>query len=187
MMHRWSVWSVCVLFTGKTVAIPYRPRCFNQLVHGAVALELITKNRRVMHESVRVTSVQVPKLPDTRGLRECGSSGRWQRLGDLLWWNDFGYLGDGERLHQCLSWRAAFEAVALIGALEIVVAHEAIQITLDLLWADVPGLPSLHSEALIEQRAVHALDEAVGPRAAYLGGAMLDLLHDWSGSHLNRT
>lgn len=49
-----------------------------------------------------------------------------------------------------------------MGALEIVVPHEAIQITLDFLGADVPSLPSIHSEALIEQRAVHPLFEAVG-------------------------
>src|SRR5690606_1137697 len=55
--------------------------------------------------------------------------------------------------------------------------HETIEVALDLVDADVPGLPSLHTEALVEERPVHALDEAVRPGAADLGLAMLDALH----------
>src|SRR5687767_13689059 len=33
------------------------------------------------------------------------------------------------------------------------------------------------AEALIEQRAIHALDEAIGARAAHLGHAVFDVLY----------
>jgi hypothetical protein len=45
----------------------------------------------------------------------------------------------------------------LAAALQVVVAQEPIQITLDLFGTDVPGLPALLPEALIQQRSVHAL------------------------------
>ena len=64
-----------------------------------------------------------------------------------------------------------------MAAFKVVVAQEAIQITLDLTGADVPSLAALHSEALIEQRAVHAFDEAVGAWALDLGSSMLDVFH----------
>jgi len=64
-----------------------------------------------------------------------------------------------------------------VAALEIVVAHEAIEIALDLIDLHVPRLPPLNTEALIEQRAVHALDEAVGAGASDLRLPMLDLFH----------
>ncbi len=64
-----------------------------------------------------------------------------------------------------------------MAALEIVVAQSASEIWLDLIDTDVPGLPPSHAEALIEQRAVHALDEVVGARASEFRGSMLDVFH----------
>ena len=64
-----------------------------------------------------------------------------------------------------------------MAALETVVAQEPIEIALDFIGRNVRGLPALHAEALIEQRTVHALDEAVGARAAHACRAMLDVLH----------
>ena len=57
-----------------------------------------------------------------------------------------------------------------MASLEVVVAHEAIEVARDLVVADVRSLRSLDADALLEQRAVHALDEAIGARAADLGG-----------------
>ena len=59
--------------------------------------------------------------------------------------------------------------------LEVVVGEEAIEIALDLVDFDVPGLSPLDAEALVEQRAVHALHKTVGARASHLGVAMLDV------------
>src|SRR3990172_11160200 len=56
-----------------------------------------------------------------------------------------------------------------------------------------PGRASRHAEALVEQRSVHPLHEAVGARGADLGGAMLDpfrcgeqfvRIHFWTTSEL---
>lgn len=65
---------------------------------------------------------------------------------------------------------------ALMGALQVVVSHELVEVALDLGDGQIERLPSLHAEALVEQRAVHALDEAVGARGSHLGVAMLDVL-----------
>jgi hypothetical protein len=65
--------------------------------------------------------------------------------------------------------------IALVRALEIVVTQEAVDVALDFLDADVPGLPAADAEAFIEQRSVHALDEAIGLRMAHATGAVIDL------------
>jgi len=69
-----------------------------------------------------------------------------------------------EGLAQRLRRRLALEPVPLVAPLEIGIREEAIQIALGLGRREIPGLPSLHAEALVEQRAVHPLDEAVRPR-----------------------
>lgn len=60
-----------------------------------------------------------------------------------------------------------------MAALEIVELEKLVQVSLDLLGADVPGRAPTDSEALVEERSVHALDEAVGARAADAGGTVL--------------
>ena len=62
-------------------------------------------------------------------------------------------------------------------AFQIVVVHEAVEIALDFVDADIPGLTSLYPEAFVEERSVHSLDEAVRPRRPDLGGAVLDIVH----------
>ncbi len=61
--------------------------------------------------------------------------------------------------------------------LQVVVGHEAVQVTLDFLDGQVEGLPSLHPEALIEEGTVHPFHKAIGARASHLGVSMLDVLH----------
>jgi hypothetical protein len=62
-------------------------------------------------------------------------------------------------------------------ALDVVVAQEAIKVTLDFIGPDIPSPAPLHSEAFVQQRSVHALDEAVGAWMPDLGGSMLDVRH----------
>src|SRR5882762_8821839 len=57
---------------------------------------------------------------------------------------------------------------------EIVVPEKDIEAPLDLRGLQVPRGTTGHPEALVEQRAVHALDEAVGARRVHARGAMLD-------------
>src|SRR5262245_27021469 len=71
-------------------------------------------------------------------------------------------LGAAQRVLQGLGRRPATEAVSLVTSLEVVVRQEPIQVTLNLGRLEIPGRPARHPEALVEQRAVHALDEAVG-------------------------
>src|SRR5262245_16030617 len=61
--------------------------------------------------------------------------------------------------------------------LEVVVLQEAVKVTLNLGRFEIPGGAAGDTEALVEQRAVHALDEAVGPGRANLGRPMLDTVH----------
>ena len=61
-----------------------------------------------------------------------------------------------------------------MAAFEVVVAQERIKVALDFARRDVPGLASRDAEAFVQQRAVHALDEAVGPRCGDLRGAVFD-------------
>lgn len=63
-----------------------------------------------------------------------------------------------------------------MAALEVVVRHELVQVALDFVDRDVEGLSALDPEALVQQRAVHALDETVGSRRGDLGVAVLDVL-----------
>ena len=64
-----------------------------------------------------------------------------------------------------------------MAAFEVVVAQERIEVALDLAWRDVPGLSSRDTEAFVQQRAVHALDEAVGAGHGDLRRAMFDAFH----------
>lgn len=59
--------------------------------------------------------------------------------------------------------------------LEVVVGEEAVEVVLDLVDPLVPGGTARDPEALLEQGAVHSLDEAVGPGRADLRGAVLDV------------
>src|SRR5262245_6427724 len=95
-------------------------------------------------------------------------------LGVRLWKSR--ELVDAESLAQRLRWRTALEPVALMRALDVVVGQEAVEVALDLFDLHVPGGAAGDAEALIEQRAVHALDEAVGPRRADARRAMVDTL-----------
>ena len=63
-----------------------------------------------------------------------------------------------------------------MAAFEVVVAQERVEVALDFGGLDVPGLTPCGAEAFVEERAVHALDEAVGARGCYLRSAMLDAL-----------
>ena len=63
-----------------------------------------------------------------------------------------------------------------MAALKVVELDEDIEVGLDLLDRLVPFLPALDAEVLVEQRAVHALDEAVGARRADLRGPVLDVV-----------
>jgi hypothetical protein len=81
---------------------------------------------------------------------------------------------DRERLAQRLRRRAAAEAIALAAASEIVVLEEDIEVTLDLGWLEVPRHPARHAEALVEERAIHPRDEAIGARRVPARGAVLD-------------
>src|SRR5271166_1154933 len=65
----------------------------------------------------------------------------------------------------CLSWPA------LIVSDEVFVEND-----LHLIDGLEPGAPTLHAEVLVEQRAVQALDDAVGLRTFDPRGAVLDLL-----------
>ena len=64
-----------------------------------------------------------------------------------------------------------------MAAFEVVVAQERVQIALDLGGRDVPGLASCDTEAFVQQRAVHAFDEAVGARRGDLRPAVFDAFH----------
>src|SRR5262249_61964150 len=75
-----------------------------------------------------------------------------------------------------LGWRAARQAVALVAAAEIVVHEELIEVALNLLDADIPGRAARDAETLVEERAIHALNEAIGARRANPRGAGLDAL-----------
>src|SRR5262249_44377879 len=73
--------------------------------------------------------------------------------------------------------RSAAQAVALVAPLEVVVLQEPIQITLNLGRLQIPGRPARDPEALVEQRAVHALDEAVGAGGVDPRRSVLDPFH----------
>jgi ABC-type thiamine transport system ATPase subunit len=64
-----------------------------------------------------------------------------------------------------------------MAALEVVLAQERVQTALDLGRSQIPGLATSNPEALVQQRPVHALDEAVCAWRGDLGCAMLDVLH----------
>lgn len=65
-----------------------------------------------------------------------------------------------------------------MATLEVVELGEGIQVNLDLLDGLVPLFPALDAEVIVEQRAVHALDEAVGTRRTDFSRAMLDVVAD---------
>src|SRR5262249_23005310 len=57
---------------------------------------------------------------------------------------------------------------------ETVAIEAAGKVALDLGGLEVPGRAAGDAEALVEQRAVHPLNEAVGPRRVHARGAMLN-------------
>lgn len=59
-------------------------------------------------------AIRILQLSCSLGFQYFASSSGWQRLADLDWWNDFGSLGDGERLKQRASVHAALESILLI-------------------------------------------------------------------------
>ena len=73
-----------------------------------------------------------------------------------------------------LDWRSAFHAAALVRTFGVVDDEEGIEVLLHLVDRLVEGLASLDPEVLVKQRAVQALDEAIGLRATHPGGAMFD-------------
>lgn len=95
----------------------------------------------------------------------------------LRLWNDGRQGLDRERFAYRLGGRSAPQAIALVAAFEVVVAQECIEVALDLGGRDVPGLASCDAEALVEERPVHALDEAVGARRGDLRPAVFDAFH----------
>ena len=68
----------------------------------------------------------------------------------------------GDEVEEGFGPRPASDSVALVGALEDVEGREDVQVALDFVGADVPLGSALHSEALVQQRSVYALDEADG-------------------------
>src|SRR5215475_14621273 len=68
--------------------------------------------------------------------------------------------------------RAAAEAIALVGALSVVVAHEAIEGPLQRGASCEVAAPESHAPQLLENRALQALDKAVGPGVARFGPRM---------------
>lgn len=112
--------------------------------------------------------VQVSYFPDTRVSEQRESSShdvgifrllvrvgnRHERRQDL----------DVQCVLQRLGRGPVLETITLMRAPDVVAIHELIEAALDLGNPGVPGLSSLCPEAFIEQRAVHALDEAVGAR-----------------------
>lgn len=61
------------------------------------------------------------------------------------------------------SW-SAWVGVRPVAAAEIVVHEELIEVALNLLDADIPGRAARDAETLVEERAIHALNEAIGAR-----------------------
>src|SRR5437588_12156994 len=55
--------------------------------------------------------------------------------------------------------------------------EEDVEVALDLGRLEVPRRAARHPEALVEQRAIHPLDEAVGPRRVHARRAVLDAFH----------
>jgi len=99
--------------------------------------------------------------------------------GHLLWVErgvDRGQTGAGEGFLESLGGGAAVEAIALMGSLEVVVLEVAIEVGLDFLDGVVPGCSPGDSEAFVEERSVHSLNETVGARPPDLGATMLESL-----------
>lgn len=67
-------------------------------------------------------------------------------------------------------------AATLVGALVIVDHQVVVEHALHLLDGLEPGAPALDTEVLVQERAVQALDDAVGLWPLDLGGAVLDRL-----------
>lgn len=73
-------------------------------------------------------------------------------------------------LAQRLGRHPSAEPVSLVAEVEVVLAQEPIEMLLDLGPLLAPALASFDQEALVEQRPVHVVDEAVGLRRADPGG-----------------
>ena len=98
-------------------------------------------------------------------LRLGGFAGFWCGRGVLLGWGGWQAFGEG------LGWGAAFHAAALVRPAVIVAVEVDIENRLHLLDGLEPGAPAFDAEVLVEQRAMEALDDAVGLRPADLCGA----------------
>lgn len=112
----------------------------------------------------------------THGVSVARSGGLFRGL-FFRHWNDGRQLLFSESLAQRLGRCAAFQAVALVAALEVIVRKILVKVPLNLLGRLVPLLPALDAEAFVEQGAVHAFYEAVRPRAAHLRRAVLYVVH----------
>lgn len=84
-----------------------------------------------------------------------------------------GGSSSAQSLPKGLSGRSAHDAVALMGATQVVLVEEDVEVRLDLVRAEVRVGAALHAEALVEERGVHALDEAVGAGRADAGRTAL--------------
>lgn len=63
-----------------------------------------------------------------------------------------------------------------MASFEVVEGQEFVQIALVLLCGDVPGGAAVDPETLVEERAIHALNETVGTGASNTRGAILDVM-----------
>src|SRR5262245_10835661 len=69
--------------------------------------------------------------------------------------------------------RTAAEAIALMGALGVVIAHEAVKGSLQRRARREVAPPEGHAPELLQNRALQALAEAVGPGLAGFGPRVL--------------
>jgi len=86
-----------------------------------------------------------------------------------------GKFVSAESIEERLSRGSSAHAVALVAAIEVVVLDEAVEVALDLFGLGVPGLATLHLEALLEKNPVRELDKAVRPGRSRLGLTVLDI------------
>lgn len=113
----------------------------------------------------------IRKLPDTLPLERSSRGFCWTmslpRSGPSV--SEAGRRGRSSRGGR----RFALEPVALVAALDVVAGQDPVEVGLELADALVPGRPAGDAESLVEEAAVHPLDEA---RVAVLGGWVLNPL-----------
>jgi len=93
------------------------------------------------------------------------SNNRWQLL-------------HSQRFPQLLRWRPAFQPVALMAALEIIILHEPVKVSLDLPGALIPGLaPSTRNNSSSSVLSIRSTNPLVlGERTCR---PVLDILHGY--------